>query len=46
MMMHNPASPGELLREFLGDRPVGEFAETHRRQRGRQFPAFSMDAPR
>jgi addiction module HigA family antidote len=26
MMMHNPASPGELLREFLADRPVGEFA--------------------
>ena len=27
MMMHNPASPGELLREFLGDKPVGEFAQ-------------------
>jgi antitoxin HigA-1 len=26
MMMHNPASPGELLREFLGDRPIAEFA--------------------
>ncbi len=26
MMMHNPASPGELLLEFLGDRPAGEFA--------------------
>jgi addiction module HigA family antidote len=26
-MMHNPASPGELLREFLGDRTVTELAE-------------------
>jgi antitoxin HigA-1 len=27
MRMHNPASPGELLREFLGDCPVGKLAE-------------------
>jgi len=26
-MMHNPASPGELLKEFLGDRTVTELAE-------------------
>ncbi len=26
-MMHNPASPGELLREFMGDRSVTELAE-------------------
>jgi antitoxin HigA-1 len=26
MMMHNPASPGELLREFLGERSVTELA--------------------
>ncbi len=26
-MMHNPASPGELLREFLGDIPVTRLAE-------------------
>ena len=25
-MMHNPASPGELLREFLGDRSATELA--------------------
>jgi addiction module HigA family antidote len=25
-MMHNPASPGELLREFLGDRSGSELA--------------------
>lgn len=25
-MMHNPASPGELLREFLGDRSAAELA--------------------
>ena len=25
--MYDPASPGELLREFLGDTPVSEFAE-------------------
>ena len=37
MMMHNPASPGELLREFLGDRPVGEFAATHRSGEGDCF---------
>ncbi len=24
--MHNPASPGELLREFLGDRSASELA--------------------
>ena len=24
--MHNPASPGELLREFLGERTVSELA--------------------
>jgi addiction module HigA family antidote len=27
MMMHNPASPGELLREFMGDRSVTELAK-------------------
>ena len=27
MMMHNPASPGELLREFMGNRSVTELAE-------------------
>lgn len=26
-MMHNPASPGELLREFLGKRTATELAE-------------------
>lgn len=26
-MMHNPASPGELLREFMGDHTVTELAE-------------------
>ena len=26
MLMHNPASPGELLREFMGDRTVTELA--------------------
>jgi addiction module HigA family antidote len=26
MMMHNPASPGELLREFMGSRSVTELA--------------------
>ncbi len=26
-MMHNPASPGELLREFMGDRSVTELAK-------------------
>jgi addiction module HigA family antidote len=26
-MMHNPASPGELLREFLGDTTATELAE-------------------
>ena len=26
-MMHNPASPGELLREFLGEHSVSEVAE-------------------
>ena len=26
-MMHNPASPGELLKEFLGDRTATELAE-------------------
>ena len=26
MMMHNPASPGELLREFMGDRSVTALA--------------------
>ena len=26
-MMHNPASPGELLKEFLGNRTVTELAE-------------------
>ena len=26
-MMHNPASPGELLEEFLGNRTVTELAE-------------------
>lgn len=26
MTMHNPASPGELLREFMGDRSVTELA--------------------
>jgi len=25
-MMHNPASPGELLKEFLGDRTATELA--------------------
>ena len=25
--MHNPASPGELLREFMGDRSVTELAK-------------------
>ncbi len=25
-MMHNPASPGEMLREFLGDRSATELA--------------------
>jgi len=25
--MHNPASPGELLREFIGDYPVSKLAE-------------------
>lgn len=25
--MHNPASPGELLREFMGTRTVSELAE-------------------
>jgi antitoxin HigA-1 len=27
MLMHNPASPGELLREFLGERPARQLAE-------------------
>lgn len=27
VMMHNPASPGELLKEFLGDRTATELAE-------------------
>ena len=27
MMMHNPASPGELLKEFLGDTTATELAE-------------------
>lgn len=27
MTMHNPASPGELLREFLGKRSVSRVAE-------------------
>lgn len=27
MTMHNPASPGELLREFLGKRSVSQVAE-------------------
>ena len=27
MMMHNPASPGELLKEFIGARSVTEVAE-------------------
>jgi len=27
MLMHNPASPGELLREFMGDRSVTELAK-------------------
>ena len=26
-MMHNPASPGELLKEFLGERTATELAE-------------------
>jgi addiction module HigA family antidote len=26
-MMHNPASPGELLKEFLGNRTATELAE-------------------
>lgn len=26
-MMHNPASPGELLQEFLGDRSLTELAD-------------------
>lgn len=26
-MMHNPASPGELLREFLGDRSLSALAD-------------------
>jgi antitoxin HigA-1 len=26
-MMHNPASPGELLKEFLGDRSATQLAE-------------------
>ena len=26
MLMHNPGSPGELLREFMGDRSVTELA--------------------
>ena len=26
-MMHNPASPGELLREFLGDITISQLAE-------------------
>ncbi len=26
-MMHNPASPGELLEEFLGDRTATQLAE-------------------
>lgn len=26
-MLHNPASPGELLREFLGSHSVSELAE-------------------
>ena len=26
-MIHNPASPGELLKEFLGDRTATELAE-------------------
>jgi addiction module HigA family antidote len=26
-MMHNPASPGELLREFLGNRTATQLAE-------------------
>jgi addiction module HigA family antidote len=26
-MMHNPASPGELLKEFLGNRTITELAE-------------------
>ncbi len=25
--MHNPASPGELLQEFIGTRTIGEVAE-------------------
>ena len=27
MTMHNPASPGELLREFLGDKTATELAQ-------------------
>lgn len=27
MMMHNPASPGELLKEFIGDRSITEVAD-------------------
>jgi len=27
MMMHNPASPGELLQEFLGNRTATQLAE-------------------
>jgi addiction module HigA family antidote len=27
MLMHNPASPGELLRDFMGDRSVTELAK-------------------
>jgi addiction module HigA family antidote len=27
MLMHNPASPGELLREFMGDRSVTDLAK-------------------
>ena len=27
MLMHNPASPGELLREFMGNRSITELAE-------------------
>jgi antitoxin HigA-1 len=27
MLMHNPACPGELLREFMGDRSVTELAK-------------------
>ncbi len=27
MRMHNPASPGELLRQFLGDLTIGRLAE-------------------